>query len=83
MRLPLITSALMIALAFSGSIVPALAESIVMPTATQQQTSEIDRAINKGTRLFKEGSAESLRKAIVQFEKALELARSSLHQLIN
>ena len=41
------------------------------------KTSELDRAIVEGTRLFKEGSAESLRKAIGQFEKALELARSA------
>ncbi len=46
----------------------------------QQQTSEIDRAIDEGFRLFKEGSAESLRKAIGQFEKALELARSAKAQ---
>jgi hypothetical protein len=46
----------------------------------QQQTSELDRAIAEGYRLFKEGSAESLRKAIGQFEKALELARSAKFQ---
>jgi tetratricopeptide (TPR) repeat protein len=49
-------------------------------TIAQEQTSEIDRAIKEGTRLFQEGSAESLRKAIGQFEKALELARSSKAQ---
>jgi len=43
----------------------------------QEQTSELDRAIAEGIRLFQEGSAESLRKAIVQLEKALELARSA------
>jgi hypothetical protein len=44
MRSTFITSALTIAFAVSGSIVPAVGESIVMPTATQQQMSEIDRA---------------------------------------
>jgi CHAT domain-containing protein/Flp pilus assembly protein TadD len=43
---------------------------------TQQQTSEIDQTIAEGTRLFQEGSAESVRKAIQLFEKALELSRS-------
>jgi CHAT domain-containing protein/Tfp pilus assembly protein PilF len=43
----------------------------------QQDISEIDRAIAEGDRLFKEGSVESLRKAIGQFEKVLELARSA------
>ena len=75
MRSYFIISALTIALAFSGSIVPAVGESIVTPTAAQQQTSEIDRTIEEGNRLFKEGSAESLRKSIGQFENALELAR--------
>jgi CHAT domain-containing protein/Tfp pilus assembly protein PilF len=46
----------------------------------QAQTSEIDRLIEEGMRLFQEGSAESLRKAIRQFEKALELARSTKAQ---
>lgn len=44
---------------------------------SQQSTSEIDRAIAEGSRLFEEGSKESLRKAIGQVEKALELARSA------
>ena len=43
----------------------------------QENTGEIDRAISEGSQLFKEGSAGSLRKAIGQFEKALELARSA------
>jgi hypothetical protein len=46
----------------------------------QAQTSELDQAIAEGYRLFQEGSAESLRKAIGQFEKALELARSAKAQ---
>ncbi len=75
MRSHLITSALAIALAFSGPIETAVAQPIDQ-TIAQQQTSELDRAIAEGTRLLKEGSAESLRKAIGQFEKALELARS-------
>jgi CHAT domain-containing protein/Flp pilus assembly protein TadD len=55
---------------------------IAVPTAqvNQQEMSEIDQAIAEGMRLFNEGSAESLRKAIVQFEKALELARSAKAQ---
>ena len=35
----------------------------------QQQTSEIDAAIDEGMRLFKEESANSLREAIGYFEK--------------
>jgi hypothetical protein len=77
MRSSLIISVITIALAFPGSIVPAVAESIATPTVTQQQMSEVDRLITEGMQLFDEGSAESLRKAIVQFEKALQLARKA------
>jgi tetratricopeptide (TPR) repeat protein len=59
-----------------------VAGTIAFPTGAiaQAQTSELDRAIAEGTRLYQEGSAESLRKAIGQFEKALELARSAKAQ---
>jgi CHAT domain-containing protein/tetratricopeptide (TPR) repeat protein len=44
--------------------------------AAQQQTDEIDRALNEGMRLFREGSKESLVAAISQFEIALQLSRA-------
>ena len=77
MRSNIITSGLAIALAFSGVIAPAMGQPIDRTIAQVDKTSELDRAIAEGFRLFKEGSAESLRKAIGQFEKALELARSA------
>ncbi len=77
MRSIFITSALTIVLAVSGSIVPAVGEPIVMPTVTQQQMSEIDRVIEEGEGLLSARSAESFRKAIIPFEKALGLARSA------
>ena len=80
MRSHIITSGLAIALAFSGPIVPVIGQTIDRTIAQVEKTSELDRAIAEGRRLFKEGSAESLRKAIGQFEKALELARSSKSQ---
>ena len=76
MRSHLITSGLAIALAFSGVTAPAMGQPIDWTIAQVDKTSELDRAIAEVTRLFKEGSAESLRKEIGQFEKALELARS-------
>jgi CHAT domain-containing protein/Tfp pilus assembly protein PilF len=78
MRSKLFASGLAIVLGVGSPIVGAMA----MPEGSiaQQNMSEIDRAIEEGTRLFKEGSAESLRKAIDQFEKALELARSAKAQ---
>ena len=77
MRSHFITSGLAIALAFSGVIAPGMGQPIDRTIAQAEKTSELDRAIAEGNRLFKEGSAESLRKAIGQFEKALELARSA------
>ena len=53
---------------------PAIANPTVQ--VAQQNTSELDAAIAEGKRLFREGSAESLKKAIGYFEKALALARS-------
>jgi CHAT domain-containing protein/Tfp pilus assembly protein PilF len=74
MRSNIFASGLAVVLGMGSPIVSA----VVMPeVAIAQQTSEIDRAIAEGDRLFKEGSAESSRKAIGQFEKALELARSN------
>ena len=72
---------LTIALLLAPSIafqMPAIANPTVQ--VTQQNTSEIASAINEGLRLFKEGSAESLKKAIGYFEKALGLARSAKAQ---
>ncbi len=80
MRSHIITSGLAIALVFSGVIAPAMGQPIDRTIGQVEKTSEIDRAIAEGLRLFKEGSAESLRKAIGQFEKALELARSAKAQ---
>ena len=77
MRLHFITSGLAIPGAFSGVIAPGMGQPIDRTIAQVDKTSELDRAIAEGNRLFKEGSAESLRKAIGQFEKALELARSA------
>ena len=77
MRSHIITSGLAIALAFSGVIAPVVGQPIDRTIAQVDKTSEIDRAIAEGLRLLQEGSAESLRKAIGQFEKALELARSA------
>ena len=83
MRSTFIISALTIVLSVSGSIVPAVAEPIATPRPTpimQQQISEIDRAIEEGERLLNVRSAESFRKAIAPFEKALGLARSAQSQ---
>ncbi|WNZ44105.1 tetratricopeptide repeat protein [Leptolyngbya boryana CZ1] len=49
----------------------------IAQTIAQNSTSEIDEAIAEGTRLFKEGSATSLRKAISLFERSLQLSRSA------
>jgi CHAT domain-containing protein/Tfp pilus assembly protein PilF len=62
-----------------GAIAPTVAQTTA-PAVAQGATGEIDRAIAEGMRLFNEGSAESLRKAIAQFEKTLELARSAKSQ---
>jgi tetratricopeptide (TPR) repeat protein len=77
MRSHLLLSALTIALSLTIPITASTGQPIATPTATQQQMSEIDKAIAEGMRLFKEESAESLKKAIAQFEKTLELARSA------
>ena len=77
MRSHFITSALTIALAFTGSIVPAVGEPIATPTATQQQTSEIDRAIAEGERFLGKGTTSSYKQSIVSFERALALSRSA------
>ena len=80
MRSYFITSALTIVLALSGTIAPAMGQPIDWTITQVKQTSELDRAIAQGNRLFDEGSAESLRKSIEQFEKALGLARSAKAQ---
>jgi hypothetical protein len=62
MRSTIIASGFAIALGFATPI----GSAVVMPEgaiAQQANTSEIDRAIVEGKRLFQEGSAESLRKA--------------------
>ncbi|MBD2330036.1 tetratricopeptide repeat protein [Alkalinema sp. FACHB-956] len=58
-----------------GTIVPVTAQPIAPTVAQSAPANEIDRLIQEGRRLFKEGSAESLRKAIDLFEKALQLSR--------
>jgi CHAT domain-containing protein/Flp pilus assembly protein TadD len=63
-----------------GTIAPTIAQTTALTIAQGTATAEIDRSIAEGLRLIQEGSAESLRKAIVQFEKALELARSMKDQ---
>lgn len=77
MRSYFVTSALTIALAFSGSIIPAVGEPILTPAATQQQTSEIDKIIQEAESLSVKERAVSRRKAIVLFKKALDLSRSA------
>jgi CHAT domain-containing protein len=74
MRSNIFASGLAIVLGVGSPIVSAVVSPEV---AIAQQTSEIDRAIEEGMKLRQEGSTESLRKAISQFEKALELARSA------
>ncbi|MCU0552434.1 MAG: hypothetical protein MUC48_24140, partial [Leptolyngbya sp. Prado105] len=59
------------------SIVPSEVSQAAPTIAQTAQTSEIDRAIAQGSKLYDEGSAESLRKAISVFEKALQLSRSA------
>ena len=54
---------------------PAVANPTIQ--VAQQNTSEIDAAIAEGGRLLKEGSAESLKKAIGYYKQALGLARSA------
>ena len=67
------TSGLAIVLGLTGVGTIGFPEEAV----AQQQTSEIDTAIAKGRQLLREGNANSYRKSIGYFEKALGLARSS------
>ena len=76
-KIQLLSIALLLAPSIAFQI-PAIANPTVQ--VTQQNTSEIDTAIEEGKRLFEEGSAESLKKAIGYFEKALGLARSAKAQ---
>ena len=76
MRFNIFASGLAIALGLAGVGTIGFPEMAV----AQQQTNEIDTAIAEGFRLFNEGSAESLRKSIGYFEKALGLARSAKAQ---
>ena len=76
MRFNIFASGLAIALGLAGVRTIGFPEMAV----AQQQTSEIDTAISEGLRLLKEGSAESLKKAIGYFEKALRLTRSAKAQ---
>jgi tetratricopeptide (TPR) repeat protein len=75
-----ISSILMMTLVVLGRNLPEAGQVIEMSTEKRSQTSELDRAIAEGFRLFKEGSAVSLRKVIGQFEKALGLDRSAKAQ---
>ncbi|MFM2432796.1 MAG: hypothetical protein RLZZ511_4010 [Cyanobacteriota bacterium] len=57
---------------------PITASPTIAPVIAQgSPVEEIDRAMAEGMQLFQEGSVESLKKAIIQFEKALQLARSA------
>jgi CHAT domain-containing protein/tetratricopeptide (TPR) repeat protein len=52
----------------------------IWPTGVMAQVasaSEVDQAMAEGFRLFKEGSTESLRKALLQFERAARLSRGA------
>ena len=80
MRSHIITSGLTIALALSGMIAPAMGQPTDRTIAQAEKISEFDRAMAGGFRLFKEGNAESLSKAVVQIERALGLARSAKAQ---
>ncbi len=57
--------------------VPMLERPGIAQTIAQNSMSEIDAVIAEGRRLFKEGSAESLRKAIMQFERSLQLSQTA------
>ncbi len=59
------------------AVAPLLELPGVAQTAVQNSASEIDSTLAEGVRLLQEGSAESLRKAIVLFERALRLSRST------
>jgi tetratricopeptide (TPR) repeat protein len=68
-----------------GATVPTLIlpeRAIALPgnPVAQPQTSEIDRAITEGMRLFREGSKVSLTAAIQQFEQALKLSQEKGQQ---
>ncbi len=65
MRSHIITSVLTIVLALSDSTAPAVGETIATPTATQQQTSEIDRAIVEDDRLMQQKSLKHQSKQIL------------------
>ena len=81
MRSHLFVSALTIALTVVTPIGCVIAfPAVAVAQSVAEQTKEADRAIEEGDRLFKEGSAESLRRAIVQFEKVLKLARLDKNQ---
>ena len=74
MRSHVITSVLAIVLGVAGPFVSAIGFPEV--AIAQEQTDEIDRTIEEGWQLFNEGSAPSLRRAIIQLEVSLKLSRS-------
>ena len=71
-----VASGLAIALGLSGVGMIGFPQMAV----AQQQRRKITAAFAEGSRLVKEGSAESLRKALGYFEEVLEFARSSNDQ---
>ncbi|WNZ44081.1 tetratricopeptide repeat protein [Leptolyngbya boryana CZ1] len=58
-------------------VIAPLVELLGVAQTVVQNGQNIDAAIAEGDRLFREGSAESLRKAIVAFERALQLSRTA------
>ena len=71
MRFNIFASGLSLALGLAGVGTIGVADVVV----AQQQATEIDAAVAEGTRLFKEGNAESLKKATIVYERLFELAR--------
>ena len=73
MRSKFLASTLAIGLGFATPMVSAIGFS--EGATAQEQASEIDRVIGEGLKLSREGSLESLRKAIIQFDKALQFSQ--------
>jgi tetratricopeptide (TPR) repeat protein len=81
MRSKLIISALTIAWGIVSAIVPlpippVLAQPIPPTIAQRTTVEEIDRLLSDSLALSKEGRSNSLRKAVSQLERALELSRT-------
>ena len=63
-----------------GAIEPVWARVDLATVAQADATAELDALLNEGVGLLQEGSAESLRLAISQFARALELAQAARDQ---